>query len=147
MSEVSKPLPGASPDTRPFWDGCRAGQLLYQNCRSCGRVQFYPRTRCVGCSQPTLEWRRSAGAGTVHAVTVVYRAPSAAFQPDVPYAIALVDLDEGFRMMANVIGCDPETVAIGDQVRLIFEHRGEVSLPQFTPTGEAGQTESPRPLG
>jgi uncharacterized OB-fold protein len=69
----------------------------------------------------------------VHAVTVVHRAPSAAFRVDVPYAIALVDLDEGFRMLANVVDTDPAAVAIGTRVRLVFEQRGEIALPQFTP--------------
>ena len=73
----------------------------------------------------------------MHAVTVVHRAPSAAFKADVPYAIALVDLDEGFRMLANVVGTAPETVRIGDRVRLVFEPRGEVALPQFTPAARA----------
>jgi uncharacterized OB-fold protein len=69
----------------------------------------------------------------VHAVTVVYRPPTPAFKADVPYAIALVDVDEGFRMMANVVGVDAERVAIGDRVRVVFERRGDVALPQFTP--------------
>jgi uncharacterized OB-fold protein len=70
----------------------------------------------------------------VYAVTVVHRAPSAAFRADVPYAVALVDLDEGFRMLANVVGGAPADVAIGDRVRVAFEPRGAVTLPQFTRT-------------
>jgi len=88
---------------------------------------------CARCGGRALDWRRSAGRGVVHAVSVVHRAPSPAFKADVPYAIALVDLDEGFRMMANIVGADPARVAIGDRVRLVFEQRGEVALPQFTP--------------
>jgi uncharacterized protein len=132
-----KPLPAITAETRPFWDGCRAGELRYQACGACGRVQFYPRALCAGCGGTDLGWRRSRGVGTVHAVTVVHRAPTAAFRDDVPYAIALVDLDEGVRLMANVVGGDPEGVAIGDRVRVVFEARGEVTLPQFTRVGTA----------
>jgi uncharacterized OB-fold protein len=127
-----KPLPPITPDTAPFWAGCRAGTLLYQHCRRCDRVQFYPRAICTRCGGTSLEWRRSAGTGTVYAVTVVYRPPSSAFKADVPYAIALIDLDEGFRMMANVFSGDPEAVAIGDRVRVTFERRGDQAVPQFT---------------
>ncbi len=133
MNETGKPLPPITADTRPFWDGCREGELRYQVCATCGHAQFYPRVLCARCGGVELAWRRSTGQGTIHAVTVVYRAPSAAFKEDVPYAVALVDLDEGFRMMANIVGGNPEAVAIGDRVRLVFERRGEVALPQFAP--------------
>lgn len=131
MGEIGKPAPPVSPETQPFWDGCRAGELRYQHCAACRRPQFYPRAFCTACGRTDLEWRRSRGAGTVHAVTVVYRPPTPAFKGDVPYAIALVDLDEGFRMMANVVGGDPEGVRIGDRVRVTFERRGDVAVPQF----------------
>jgi len=131
MADRDKPSPRISSDTQPFWDGCRQGELRYQLCRGCGRVQFYPRALCAGCGATSLEWRRSRGEGSIHTVTVVYRAPSPAFRGDVPYAIALVDPDEGFRMMANVLGPDPESLAIGDRVRVVFETRGDLALPQF----------------
>lgn len=133
MSVPGKPVPPVTAETRPFWERCRSGELAYQHCAGCGRVQFYPRVVCTACGGRALDWRVSKGLGTVHAVTVVYRAPSPAFRADVPYSVALVDLDEGFRMMANVVGCDPEGVAIGDRVRLVFEVRGEAAVPQFTP--------------
>jgi uncharacterized OB-fold protein len=133
MSVPGKPVPPVTADTRPFWDRCRRGELTYQRCTRCGRIQFYPRVLCVECGGRELDWHVSKGLGTVYAVTVVYRAPSPAFRGDVPYAVALVDLDDGFRMMANVVGCDPDGVAIGDRVRLCFEERGEAAVPQFTP--------------
>jgi uncharacterized OB-fold protein len=131
MAAPDKLAPRISPETQSFWDGCRQGELRYQRCLGCDRVQFYPRALCAGCGATSLEWRRSRGEGRIHTVTVVYRAPSPAFRADVPYAIALVDLDEGFRMMANVLGSDPESLAIGDRVRVVFEARGDVALPQF----------------
>jgi len=131
MADHDKPSPRISPETQSFWDGCRLGELRYQLCRGCGRVQFYPRVLCAGCGATALEWRRSRGEGSIYTVTVVYRAPTPAFRGDVPYAIALVDLDEGFRMMTNVLGPDPESLAIGDRVRVVFEARGDLALPQF----------------
>ncbi len=133
MTDIAKPVPQPTAESQPFWDGCRRGELCYQRCGSCGRAQFYPRPHCAGCGAASLEWRRSEGRGTVHAVTVVYRPPSAAFNLDVPYAVALVDLDEGFRMMANIVGGDPEEIAIGDRVTVTFERRGDLVLPQFRP--------------
>lgn len=137
MTETDKPVPTITGETRPFWEGCAAGELRLQTCRACGRPQFYPRLVCAACGGTALAWLPSAGRGTVHAVTVVHRAPSPAFRPDVPYVVALVDLDEGVRMMANVVGAPPDRVAIGDRVRVVFERRGDVTLPQFTPEEEA----------
>lgn len=131
MTDAGKPVPAPTAETRPYWDGCREGVLRFQFCAACRRPQFYPRTLCATCGATALEWRQSSGLGVVHAVTVVHRPPLPVFRPDVPYAIALVDLDEGFRMMANVVGADPSTVAIGDRVRVTFEQRGEMAVPQF----------------
>lgn len=139
MSEGKKPAPTITAETRPFWEGCALGELRYQVCQGCGRAQFYPRALCAGCGGTELEWAVSTGRGTIHALTVVQRAPTAAFRADVPYVVALVDLDEGVRMMANVVGCPPESVAIGHRVRVVFEARGDVTLPQFTPDGEGGR--------
>jgi len=139
MTEIGKPVPQPTPESQPYWDGCLRGELLYQHCASCGRAQFYPRSACASCGGTALEWLRSEGRGTLHAVTVVYRPPSAAFKLDVPYAVALVDLDEGFRMMANVLTADPERVAIGDRVAVTFERRGDIALPQFQPCARPGE--------
>jgi len=136
MSEIDKPLPPVTAETRPFWEGAAAGELRYQACLACGRAQFYPRVLCAACGGTDLAWLHSRGEGTVYAVTVVYRAPSPAFRADVPYAVALVDLDEGFRMLANIVGGDPERVAIGDRVTVVFERRGGVTVPQFVRAGD-----------
>ena len=131
---MDKPIPHATAETQPFWEGCRRGELLYQRCRACGHAQFYPRTLCTACLGSDLEWLRSGGRGTVHAFTVVMRAPSEAFKADVPYVLALVDLEEGFRMMLNVRGADPDwgpdALRIGQPVRIVFEERGGQMLPQ-----------------
>lgn len=134
-AEPVKPLPAVTVETQPFWRACAAGTLLYQQCKACGRVQFYPRTVCARCRGPELDWKPSGGKGAIYTYTVVHRAPSAAFKADVPYAIALVDLEEGFRIMVNVLGCDPGEIRIGMPVAIGFERRGDdgVHVPQAYP--------------
>ena len=127
----SKPIPVPTAETRPFWEGCAAGTLLYQRCTACGHVQFPPRGHCVACRGGAVAWERSSGHGTVHSFTVVRRPPSAAFKDEVPYVIALVDLHEGFRMMMNVLGAAPDSVHIGQAVQIVFEDVGDgIALPQ-----------------
>lgn len=130
-AEVQKPVPVPNADTRPFWDACGRGELLYQVCRRCHGVQSFPRGHCAACQALDLEWRGSAGLGSVYTHTTVYRAPTPAFKDDVPYVIALVELDEGFRLMVNILGCDPVTVEIGSRVRIVFRPSGGgITLPQ-----------------
>lgn len=117
------PLPVADADSAPFWDACDRGELIVQWCGRCERHQFYPRSHCHRCHGDGLEWRSVEPAGTVHACTVVHRAPTVAFRERVPYVIALVDLDAGVRMMMNVVRCEPEGVSIGMRVRVVFEER------------------------
>ena len=109
-----------------FWQGCAEGQLRYQRCGACGRAQFYPRPFCAVCGGVT-SWAVSSGRGAVYARTRVSRAPTADFASLAPYDILLVDLDEGFRMMAHGA---PDLV-IGDRVRLSFRRLGERALPCF----------------
>lgn len=128
-----KPAPIPDADTRPFWEACNREELIHQYCGSCGQAQFYPRALCARCGAGALEWRPSKGLGTIYTYTVNFRAPNPSFASDVPYVIALVDLDEGIRMMLNVKGCPPEAVRIGMRIRVVFEPRGEQKIPQATP--------------
>ncbi len=128
---MEKPIPRPTAETREFWEACARGELVYQACTACRHVQFYPRQHCTACQGRQMEWLRSAGAASVHSHTTVHRAPTAAFKADVPYVIALVDADEGFRMMVNILGCDPAAVKIGSRVRIVFrEAGGGMKLPQ-----------------
>ena len=132
--EMNKPLPVPNPDTQPFWDGCAAGELRYQQCRACGLVQFPPRGFCAKCRAADPEWKVSAGHGEIATFTVIERAVSPVFDADVPYAVALVDWKEGFRTMANVRNCELDKLAIGMPVRVLFERASDtISLPQCQP--------------
>ena len=142
MSERRRFEPTATDVTDPFWDGTREGAYLVQWCTDCGEPIFYPREVCPGClSADGLEWRRSSGAGTVYALSVQYRPGNPTMVDRVPYAVALVDLDAGgdgatVRVMTNVVGCDPEDVAVGDGVRLVWEDLSDGRrLPLVEPAG------------
>lgn len=104
-----------------WWAAVNERKLLFQRCRACSGVNFYPRHACVHCLSPDLEWREAAGPGTVYACTRVHRAAAAAFQDDVPYVVVLADMDDGFRLMAKVRSGAPDDLAVGDRVRIAFE--------------------------
>lgn len=127
---VPKPVPKPTFETQAFWDACNRGELLYQKCSACGHVQFYPRSLCAKCHDAGMTWERSQGRGTLHTFSIVHRPPTEAFKPDVPYVLALIDMAEGFRMMTNVVNCDPDSLDIGTPIRIVFERRGEQMIPQ-----------------
>ncbi len=104
-----------------------AGELGYQRCRDCGAAIFYPRVLCPACGGVSLEWRASSGRGTVHATTAVYRRDAE------PYNVALVDLDEGFRMMSRVEGVPAAEVEIGARVTLRINREDDGPVPVFVP--------------
>jgi hypothetical protein len=125
------------PDTKPYWDGAKAGELRYQVCSKCSAVNFYPSAHCRTCGESALDWRVSKGEGTVYTFSVVLQNRIPGFQEMGAYAVAYVDLDEGFRMLTNVIGvADPtKDVRIGQRVRVEFEKQdtGEYPIPVFRP--------------
>lgn len=125
---MERPLPKPTAETRPFWDGCAVGELRYQACASCGAVQPIPRSLCTTCHGARLEWKLSRGRGRILTHTTVHRAPTPAFRAEAPYVIAIVDMDEGFRLMVNV-EADGAAIAIGAPVRIGFRSVQGVALP------------------
>ena len=131
-----KPLPVPDPVTKPFWDGLKQGELRIQRCSACGDAVFYPRVGCPSCGSRALEWITASGRGTVHAFTIAHRGVPAAFKGAVAYVVALVELEEGARLMTNLIGVDPtpEAVRIGMAVEVMFDEvTDEVTLAKFRP--------------
>lgn len=112
-------MSGVDVVNQAYADGLAAGQLLLQRCEDCGRHQFYPRIACSHCTGSKLTWVRAAGGGQIASFTVVRRGVSADFTA--PYVVALVDLDEGVRMMTHIIDADPEQLEIGMPVALDFQ--------------------------
>jgi uncharacterized OB-fold protein len=114
------------PDSEPFWQATREHRLLYQVRPATGAPVFYPRRFTVD----ELEWRESAGSGTIYSFTVIRQHGQAYFRGRVPYVVGFIDLDEGFRMLAE-IGADPARVRIGQRVAVSWEDHEDVSVPIF----------------
>ncbi len=129
----AKPGPQASPLSQPFWDGCRERRLRLQYCPDSGQWVFYPRALDPHSWSTHLQWRDASGRGTVASFIVVHKPGHPAFQDEVPYVVALIDLEEGPRMLSNVVGCAPEQVRIGQAVRVHWVEQGDEVLPKFIP--------------
>ena len=130
----SRPLPNlAEPDTRAFWEATKAHELRYQVCDDCGGIVFYPRRHCTHCLSMSLSWKTSTGQGTIYTFSIVRQSYHPAFRARAPYVIAWIDLDEGFRLLSNVVGIDPNDVRVGQRVRVEWEDDDAVSLPLFVP--------------
>ncbi|MFT5445563.1 MAG: putative OB-fold protein [Gammaproteobacteria bacterium] len=126
------PIPQINEDTRPYFEAAAADQLKLQRCTGCQALQAIPRTFCAHCQCAQLEWIPATGRGKVASFSIVHRGPTKAFKEISPYVLALIDLEEGVRLMLNILGEDREQVAIGDPVEIIFESRGDegFKLPQ-----------------
>ncbi len=129
-----RPVPVPDGSSAEYWAAAARGELLLQFCRSCGASQFYPRFACRWCAGEP-EWRRASGLGVVHTFTVIHQNGSRAFRERVPYVVAMVELEEGPRMMCNVTHCSPEQVHIGMAVEVCFVPVEEgLAIPQFRPS-------------
>ncbi len=126
------PLPQPTALSRPFWDACRRGELIVQRCRACGHYIFIPEPVCANCFSADLEWVPSNGRGTLYSYTVVWRPQQPAFP--VPYIVAIIEMEEGWYPLTNLIECAPEDVRIGMPVKVQFQPVSEeITLPMFRP--------------
>lgn len=136
---MNRPLPEPTDSSRAFWSACGEGRLVLQRCRSCQQVQFYPRSLCANCLSDDLAWIEASGRGVVYSYTVVHRALMAGFADEVPYVIALVQLDEGVRLMTRLVRCEPDLVTVGMPVAVTFSKLSdEITLPCFRPLDDRG---------
>ena len=134
MPEWNKPLPSVVGETKPYWDSCKRGDLVIQKCDDCGEYQFYPRGICSNCLSNNIQWVKSTGKGTVWTYTVTYQNRTLGFAQDVPYILALVELDEGVKMFTNIVECEPSNVQIGMSVEVTFvQANNQISVPYFKP--------------
>lgn len=129
MTTATYPLPRPNAQTQPYWEGAAQGELRYQSCEACGCVQLIPRSLCEKCQHAVLTWKPSQRMGTVLSFTTVYRAPLPVFKDMVPYVIAIVDMDEGFRVMANALAQTRDGLAIGARVKIGFQEVHGCILP------------------
>ncbi|MCU1614393.1 MAG: hypothetical protein JWO98_1933 [Frankiales bacterium] len=131
-SPAERPLPVVDADSARFWAALRDRKLTVQRCGTCGRHVFYPRALCPNCHAELVDWVECSGRGTVYSYTVARRPAGPAFAADAPYVVALVDLDEGVRMLTNVVSTPLENVRIGARVVVRFTDVAEgITLPLF----------------
>lgn len=134
---ASRPQPHPDPDSAPFWEGVAEGRLLLQQCEACARHRFPPAETCPHCRSAEARWRPAGGRGRVYSWIVVrHPIPAEIFAREVPYIVALVELDEGVRLASNLLGIEPEAVRDGMPVRVVFHESGGRVLHAFRPDGE-----------
>lgn len=126
-----KPVPRSAVESAPFWEGARAHKLLLPRCHVCSRFWFPPSQRCPHCLSSDFGWQESAGQGRIYSFVVYHRVYHPAFEQDVPYAVAIVEIDEGPRLLANILGTPPDAIRCDMRVRVMFEERGDYTIPQF----------------
>jgi uncharacterized OB-fold protein len=133
-TKMPKPLPGKDELNKPFWEAAKRHELILQHCRKCGSYRYPAGLTCTECVSDELEWKKVSGHGFVYTWTVFHRAYHPAFIDEIPYAVVAVELEEGPRMITNLVGCKLVDIKIGMQVEVIFEDASEeISLPKFRP--------------
>jgi uncharacterized OB-fold protein len=134
MNDYLKPLPKSDPLTARFWDSVNRENLEIQCCDDCKSFVFYPRGLCPTCGSRSLRWTRVSGRGEIYSLTIVHRPTNAAFKADAPYVVAIVQLEEGCRLMSNIVNApaDPKLVAIGMPVEIVYDRvTQDTVLPKF----------------
>ncbi len=134
MTAMRFDLPQPDLETQPFWDAARDGRLLIKRCTACEQFHFYPRPFCPHCWSDAVEWVEASGRATLYTWSVVHRNDLPPFPDRVPYVAAIVDLEEGPRMMTNVVDCDFDALQVGMQLEAVFHPASDdVTIVQFRP--------------
>jgi uncharacterized OB-fold protein len=127
-------LPTPEGDTQPFWDAAREGKLLVKRCAACGKSHFYPRPFCPHCWSVDVAWQQASGRGRLYTYSIVHQNDLPPFNQRVPYVAAIVDLDEGPRVMTNLVDVAHDAIAIGMAVEVAFQKiSDDVTIPVFRP--------------
>lgn len=127
-------LPTIEEDTREFWDATNDGRLLLRHCRSCDAVHYYPRPFCPTCWSDDVDWVEAGGGGALYTWSTVFSNDLPPFGDQVPYVAAIVELDEGPRMMTRLVDCDDTTIEVGMRLQARFEPLVEdVTIVVFAP--------------
>lgn len=134
MPEYAGPLPQATPETKPYWDGLKQRKLMIQRCRSCRQAYFYPRPFCPHCFSWDVEWFQASGQGKLYSFVINHRTPP--FMGKDPYVIAVVELKEGPRLMSNLVGVAPDPDKLRCDMPVVVDFQDvtpEITLPKFRP--------------
>jgi uncharacterized OB-fold protein len=122
-AEYKKPLPNPQhwPASQAFWEAAKRHELLMPRCTLCNKLFFYPREVCPTCLQSDIEWQKVSGNGRMHSFTVIHQPANPSFAEDVPYVYAMIQLDEGPRMISNLVGCTPADAKVDMPVTAVFD--------------------------
>ncbi len=132
MPEFSKPIPAVTPEMREFFDGARAGRLMVQKCDGCGKLRFPARDLCSACNSTASRWVPVSGRGEIFSFNIMHQIYHPGFAGEVPYAVVIVELEEGCKFVSNLLGVKPHEIKCGMPVEVTFEKLSdEVSMPKF----------------
>lgn len=138
MTQYKLPLPQPNLDDQAFWEGCKRHELLVVKCTQCQRIRFYQRPMCPNCLSSDFEHVKASGTGKVWSFTTSYHAFGPAWREAVPYTVVVVELEEGPRIVSNLINCEPKDAYIGMPLEVTFDDvTPEVTLPKFKPIKQA----------
>ena len=133
-AEIEHPKPFADWETRAYWEGCGRGEIVLQRCGDCGSVQHRPRALCASCLSGEIEYFVASGRGRVYTFTVTWQNNAPGFRNACPYVLAYVELEEGPRLLTNVVGCAPDAVRIDMPVVADFYTPDrDLAVPRFRP--------------
>ena len=136
MPDHAKPLPRLNADTKTFWEGCRSQRLTFQKCGDCGHVRWPAAILCPQCHSRNTQWIVSSGRGKVYSFIVYHKTFHPAFERELPYVVAIVEMEEGPHLLSNIVGCSPGEVTCEMPVTVTFEDRGKgFHVPLFRPAG------------
>jgi uncharacterized OB-fold protein len=128
-----RPLPAPDHASRHYWQSAAEGRLVLQRCTDCGEFQFYPRSLCASCAGE-IGWVDGSGRGTLYTYTIIRQNRSKAFAGLSPYAVGIVELEEGVRMMSDIVDCDVETLRVGMALEVVMmKAADDVGLPFWRP--------------
>ena len=136
MAEESvpqKPLPEADDASRPFYEAAMGGKLMLMRCTDCGGYRVPSRMHCDVCLSTNVEWAQASGRATIRTLGVMHQKYHAGFYPELPYNLALIELEEGPRMVSNVVGAANGELRVGMPVQVEFEQHADVAIPKFRP--------------
>jgi hypothetical protein len=134
MTDYAKPLPILSDDNRPFWQATKKNELRMQQCLDCRHIRYPINHVCPKCLSEKAEWKQLSGRGEVFSYIVFHQVYHPGFAKDVPYNVAMIQLEEGPRMISNVVGVPVDQVKVGDKVEAVFDPVTEdITVPRFSP--------------
>ena len=134
MSSNRRDVPTVEDESRPYWEAAAKGQLLIKRCAACGQAHHYPRPFCPNCWSEDVSWEQASGRGTLYTYSTIFRNDLAPFDAWGAYVAAVVELDEGPKVMTNIVECTPEQLSVGMPVEVVFrELTDEFAAPVFRP--------------